>query len=99
MKKYSYSLNQFKWIKGDNALYAYANKLVCRMVDGSIHPDTFPNYKSQFFIYNNKSGGFRRFRFLREGICGIDYNTGGYLIELIFESEDNIKCHIQLQPK
>ena len=95
MKEYSYSVNQFKWIKENNALYASAKDLVCRMGDGSIHPCAFPNHKKQFFIHNEKTGGFRRFRYTGESIYGIDYNNERYLMELIFESEDSIKCHIK----
>lgn len=99
MKKYSYSINQFRWVKESNALYAAVNDLICTMNDGSIHPHSFPNNKSQFFIHNKKTGGFRRFRFTGEEIYAIDYNNEGYLMELIFESEDNIKCHVQLKAK
>lgn len=98
MQKYSYSIHQFRWNKENNALYAAANDLACRMPDGSIHPHTFPNHKSQFFIVNEKTGGFRRFRFIREAIYAIEYDTELYMAEWIFESEDNIKCHIHIEP-
>jgi hypothetical protein len=95
MKKYSYSINQFRWVVESNAFYAAVNDLTCIMNDGSIHPHPFPNNKSQFYIYNKKTSGFRRFRFTTERIYAIDYNNERYMMELIFESEDNIKCYIQ----
>lgn len=95
MKEYSYSINQFRWVKESNALYAKVSDLTYIMNDGSIHPHPFPNNKSQFFIHNKKTGGFRRFRFTTERIYAIDYNNERCLTELIFESEDNIKCHVQ----
>jgi hypothetical protein len=95
MRNYSYSINQFRWVKESNAFYAKVNDLTYLMNDGSIHPNPFPNNKSQFYIHNKKTGGFRRFRFTTERIYAIDYNNERYLTELIFESEDNIKCHVQ----
>jgi len=95
MKKYTYSVNQFRWVMNNNAFYASATDLTCILNDGSIHPHPFPNNKSQFFIQNEKTGGFRRFRFITEKIYAIDYSNERYLTELIFESEDNIKCHVR----
>jgi len=91
--EYHYNIEQFNWNKDTNTFYAEAPHLECIMPDGNIHPEAFPNQKGQFFIDNTKTGGFRRFRYLRDitgEIGGIGYT------EWLFESEDGIECRIAI---
>ena len=55
------------------------------------HPDyayNFPNDKKQFYIVNQKTGGFRRFLFVKE------VESTETWVEYLFESEDGIKCMV-----
>lgn len=91
--EYHYHISQFNWNKDANSFYAEAPHLECLMPDGNIHPEAFPNQKSQFFIDNTKSGGFRRFRYVRDvvgEIGGVSYT------EWLFQSEDGIECRIAI---
>ncbi len=91
--EYRYDVTQFSWNKDTNSFYGDAPHLVHFNSDGSIHPYAFPNQKSQFFIDNHTTGGFRRFRFLKEITTtydGIEY------IEWVYKSEDGIKCIIAI---
>ena len=91
--EYRYHISQFNWNKSTNAFYAEAPHLDCIMPDGNIHPEAFPNQKGQFFIDNTKTGGFRRFRFIKE----ITGDIGGFhYTEWVFESEDGIECRIAI---
>lgn len=91
--EYHYHISQFNWNKDTNTFYAEAPHLDCIMPDGNIHPEAFPNQKGQFFIDNTKSGGFRRFRYLRD----ITGEIGGIrFTEWLFESEDGIECRIAI---
>lgn len=98
--EYRYHIRQFVWDKKQNEFFAEAPFLECVMPDGNIHPEAFPNMKKQFFIDNPKTGGFRRFRFVKENV--IETTDGEseqmyYLYtEWIFESEDGIKCRIAI---
>ena len=91
--EYHYNIEQFNWNKDINTFYAEAAHLVCMMRDGSIHPEAFPNQKTQFFIDNNRTNEFRRFRYLRD----ITGEIGGIrFTEWVFESEDGIQCRISI---
>ena len=91
--EYRYHISQFRWDKANNEFFAEAPYLECIMPDGNIHPEAFPNQKQQFFIDNPKTGGFRRFRFIREEVnVASDYEFTHWL----FESEDGIKCYIAI---
>jgi hypothetical protein len=98
--EYRYDIGNFYWNKEANTFFAEAWNLECFLPEGSIHPYAFPNQKEQFFIDNPKTGGFRRFRFLKEStetFVGIDYNEMEFSFETtnwLFESEDGIKCSI-----
>lgn len=91
--EYRYDIHQFVWNKDTNSFYAEAYHLDCLLPDGTFHREAFPNQKQQFYIDNSKTGGFRRFRFLKEiksDIGGIGYT------EWLFESEDGIECRIAI---
>jgi hypothetical protein len=91
--EYHYHISQFQWNKDVNTFFAYAWDLDCIMPDGDIHPEVFPNQKQQFFIDNPTTGGFRRFRFVKEYDINSDENE--YVsTDWLFESEDGIKCSI-----
>lgn len=95
--KYRYDVSQFRWNKEQNFFYGEAPHLMCFNNDGWIHPEAFPNQKQQFFIDNTKTGGFRRFRFVKEVVNQFEdkeQNEWYDVIEWIFESEDGIKCII-----
>jgi hypothetical protein len=86
-----YDILQFNWNKDTNSFYADAWNLVAIMTDGSVHPEAFPTMKKQFFIYNYRTNGFRRFRYVKD-IVG---NMGGQsFTEWLFQSEDGIECRI-----
>ena len=92
--EYTYDIRDFYWSKERNTLSASAWQLFSLS-----HPDLqepFPSDKQQFIIKNNKTGGFRRFRFQREKRYELDVEEGccAELIEYVFESEDGIKCVI-----
>jgi len=91
--EYHYNIEQFNWNKDTNTFYGEAPHLVCMMGDGSIYPEAFPNQKGQFFIDNTRTGGFRRFRYVKNitgDIGGIEF------VEWLFQSEDGIECRISL---
>ncbi len=91
--EYRYDIRQFNWNKDTNSFYAGAPYLECMMSDGTIHPNAFPNMKKQFFIDNPKTGGFRRFRFVKDIVGNI---AGQSFTEWLFESEDKIECRIAI---
>jgi hypothetical protein len=95
--EYRYDIKQFNWNKDTNTFGADAWDLVAYMPDGSMYPDPFPNRKKDFIIQNPKTGGFRRFRFVKEHHLsfGIDEYTQ---LNWLFESEDGIKCYICVEP-
>ena len=91
--EYRYHIRQFVWNKDTNSFYGQAPFLECVMPDGNIHPEVFPNMKKQFIIDNPKTGGFRRFKFVKE----ITSNIGEMqFTEWLFESEDKIECRIAI---
>jgi hypothetical protein len=92
--EYRYHIRQFVWDKKQNEFFAEAPFLECVLPDGEFHPEAFPNMKGEFYIDNPKTGGFRRFRFVKENkiMDGENY----LYTEWIFESEDGIKCRIAI---
>ncbi len=90
---YRYHIRQFVWNKDTNSFYGEAPHLESVMPDGNIHPEAFPNQKKQFFIDNPKTGGFRRFRYVRDIVGNIDGHT---FTEWLFQSEDGIECRISI---
>ncbi len=90
---YRYHIRQFVWNKDTNSFYGEAPHLESVMPDGNIHPEAFPNQKRQFFIDNPKTGGFRRFRYVRDIVGNIDGQT---FTEWLFQSEDGIECRISI---
>jgi len=92
--EYRYHIKQFVWDKKQNEFFAEAPFLECVLPDGEFHPEAFPNMKGEFYIDNPKTGGFRRFRFVKENkiMDGENY----LYTEWIFESEDTIKCRIAI---
>jgi hypothetical protein len=92
--EYRYHIKQFVWDKKQNEFFAEAPFLECVLPDGEFHPEAFPNMKGEFYIDNPKTGGFRRFRFVKENkiMDGENY----LYTEWIFESEDAIKCRIAI---
>ena len=94
MKNVHYDIVQFNWNKDTNCFYADAWNLIANMPDGNIHPEAFPTMRGEFFIYNYKTNGFRRFRFVKE----IKGAVGGFnYTEWAFESEDGIECIIGVE--
>ena len=90
---YRYHIRQFVWNKDTNSFYGEAPHLESVMPDGNIHPEAFPNQKRQFFIDNPKTGGFRRFRYVRDIVGNI---SGQNFTEWLFQSEDGIECRIAI---
>jgi hypothetical protein len=82
MLEYYYDINEFTWSKEKNTFYQEAWNL---FADDYQH--AFPSGRGQFFIKNYETGGFRRFRLIGETD-----------IDLIFESEDGIRCNICINP-
>ena len=83
MEDYTYDIKEFFWSKSTNTFYQDFRVLY----SDNGHQYAFPNGRSQFYIKNHDTGGFRRFRLVEE--TGVDY---------IFESEDGIKCVICIDP-
>lgn len=99
--EFRYDINQFNWNKDTNSFYADAWNLVALMPDGNIHPEAFPNMKKEFFIHNYKTNGFRRFRFVKEitnWLIDENEHTKYEMVDWLFESEDGIKCMINIIP-
>lgn len=94
--EYRYHIRQFVWNKDTNSFYAEAPFLEAVMPDGNFHPEAFPNMKGEFIIDNPKTGGFRRFRFLKEETESFvdEIDNEFQFTQWIFESEDGIKCKI-----
>jgi hypothetical protein len=91
--EYRYHIKQFNWNKDTNCFYAEAPHLECVLPGGEFHPEAFPNMKGEFYIDNPKTGGFRRFRFVKE----IKGDIGGFsYTEWAFKSEDGIECRIAI---
>ena len=96
---YRYHIRQFVWNNDTNSFYAEAPHLESVMPDGNIHPEAFPNQKGQFFIDNPKTGGFRRFRFVKEitnWLIDENEHTKYEMVEWLFDSEDGIECRIAI---
>jgi len=107
---YEYNIQDFTWNKEKNTLYGTAWDLIPN--DPYEGTDPFPGGKEQFTIRNYKTYGFRRFRFVGEEIFtvlsepseyffseDVDMGTAPdryYQIDWVFESEDNIKCVIDI---
>lgn len=88
MKEFNYSTWQFRWNKEHNCFYGDAPYLE----EGSgYYQYAFPNGKKQFNMTNPKTGGFRRFRFVKDDILNDEPIW-------VFESEDGIQCKISLMP-
>lgn len=96
MMIYKYNINHCGWNPPTNTFYADAWDLYANNRDGSMNPNPFPNGKKEFIIENPKTGGFRRFRFVKEHHLsfGIDDYTQ---LNWLFESEDGIKCYIGVE--
>jgi hypothetical protein len=61
----------------------------------------FPSDKKQFVIVNKKTGGFRRFRFVKEIKYVYDIpelEESFPAVDWLFESEDGIKCLATVSP-
>ena len=79
MTEYWYDIDQFAWNQENKSFYSEADYLF--NYESYI---TFPNQGRQFFIKNQKTNNFRRFRLKHES------NE-----EWTFESEDNIRCIVK----
>lgn len=86
MNTVHYDIRDFKWVKESNTFYGDGWDL---WDAEGIYKFVFPNHKKQFVIKNYKTGNFRRFTFQKE----ITDLFGTYWM---FESEDKIKCVINL---
>ena len=91
--EYRYHIRQFNWNKDTNCFYAEAPHLECVLPGGEFHPEAFPNMKGEFYIDNPKTGGFRRFRFVKDIVGNIGEQS---FTEWLFESEDGIECRIAI---
>lgn len=74
----NYNINNFNYNKENNTLIGNEEELHINNV-----APYFPNYRKQFFVSNDKTKNFRRFR--------LSLETCYYYL---FESEDKIKCII-----
>ena len=99
MKNIEYDILQFRYAKEIGLFSADAWNLVAYMPDGSFHPEAFPTLKGEFVMYNYKTNGFRRFRFVKEITNWLidEANTTKYeMVEWLFESEDGFRCIISI---
>ena len=107
---YEYNIQDFTWSKKDNAFYGTAWDLIPNEpYEGT---DPFPNGKEQFVIRNERTYGFRRFRFVEERVLmvisepseyffseDVDMGTAPdryYQTNWVFKSEDGIKCVVDV---
>ena len=88
MKNITYDIHNFKWDIDSNTFYGDAWNLQ-EVGNGSYYQFPFPNGKKEFYIKNFETRGFRRFRFVRE--LKMDYTN-----QWLFESEDGIKCMVNI---
>jgi len=88
MKNITYDIHSFKWDIDSNTFYGDAWNLQ-EVGNGSYYQFPFPNGKKEFYIKNFGTWGFRRFRFVRE--VKMDYTN-----QWLFESEDGIKCMVNI---
>lgn len=75
-----YNIYAFKW-------YKELNTFIC---DSEPIPGIHPIGKEQFYIVNDYTGGFRRFRYVKSFVTELDnviYNE--------FVSEDGIHCTVR----
>jgi hypothetical protein len=107
---YEYNIQDFTWNKEKNTFYGTAWDLIPN--DPYEGTDPFPNGKEQFTIRNERTYGFRRFRFESEEILtvisepseyffseDVDMGTAPdryYQTNWVFKSEDGIKCVVDV---
>lgn len=107
---YEYNIQDFIWNKEKNAFYGTAWDLIPN--DPYQGHEPFPNGKEQFSIRNDKTYGFRRFRFVGEEILtvisepseyffseDVDMGTAPdryYQTNWVYKSEDGIKCVVDV---
>jgi len=99
MKNIQYDILQFRYTSEIGLFCADAWNLVATMSDGSFHPKAFPTMKGEFIMYNYKTNGFRRFRFVKEIRNWIIDESDGTKYEMIdwhFKSEDEFTCIISI---
>ena len=97
----TYDINDFNWVKELNTFFGYYEFL---WEKSGQYNCPFPNGRKQFFIENEKTGGFRRFRLVSENVetQWYEYTDGSGEVELgefrslLFSSEDGIECKIYL---
>jgi len=77
-----YSIYSFSWYKN-------LNMFICENPIEGIHPTT----KKEFYIINDDTGGFRRFRYLKTSNIS-HFNISEKYAQ--FESEDGISCAIKI---
>lgn len=85
-----YDINSFEWSQQANTFYGDAGYIhAIGQAHSSAEP--FPSGKRQFNIRNQETGGFRRFRFVREMVVNEPDWT---FTEWLFQSEDEqpISC-------
>jgi hypothetical protein len=93
LKYVKYDSSMFNYSKVDNTFYAMAWGLITEgQEDGGLDYDFFPSNKNPFYISNSKTGGKRKFEFVKE-VSYEDPIIGNYG-EYYFESADGIKCNI-----
>jgi hypothetical protein len=100
---FQYSISSFVWNELTRTFSADAWSLYD--ID-SKYPYPFPSDKKQFYIVNKKTKGFRRFTFVKEieylyDIQEVDSleNDADYsfkCVDWLFESEDGIRCLVQV---
>jgi hypothetical protein len=90
MNTVHYDISDFKWVKEDNTFYGDGWDLYAAEPN---YFDVFPSKRKQFIIKNYQTGNFRKFTFVKE-VTGVFGETW------LFESEDGIKCQIDMdKPK
>ena len=79
MSEFWYDIEQFKW---NDEVKAFVADEASLWYPGYLMP--FPNQGRQFYVENEKTRNFRRFRLATETVD-----------EWIFKSEDEIKCVVK----
>jgi len=96
MNNITYDIKDFTWNQETNTFYADAWNL--DPINGH-YLYAFPSQRQQFYIQNQETGNFRRFRFVKEQVDTVDIPSmeesySCTITAWIFTSDDGILCNI-----
>jgi hypothetical protein len=99
MSKYEiyYDIDLFQWVKSNRTFYADGWDLWPEPAGD--YKTAFPNGKQQFLIINNRTKGFRRFRYVEDFEYTQEFDGQSVVVERgwLFTSEDGILCKVYIE--